>query len=54
MPELKLKKPLSSHRWVLGYLMQEKLSEVLDTVRDGYRKRSAARTPHSAGKPRHF
>ena len=24
MPELKLKKPLSSHRWVLGYLMREK------------------------------
>ncbi|MGL5019478.1 MAG: ABC transporter ATP-binding protein [Luteolibacter sp.] len=25
MPEPKLKKPLSSHRWVLGYLMREKL-----------------------------
>ncbi len=25
MPEPKFKKPLSSHRWVLGYLMQEKL-----------------------------
>ena len=24
MPEPKLKKPLSSHRWVLSYLMQEK------------------------------
>src|SRR6478735_9270433 len=24
MPEPKLKKPLSSHRWVLGYLMREK------------------------------
>ncbi|MGL4400904.1 MAG: ABC transporter ATP-binding protein [Luteolibacter sp.] len=25
MPEPKLKKPLTSHRWVLGYLMREKL-----------------------------
>jgi ATP-binding cassette, subfamily B, bacterial len=25
MPEPKLKKPLSSHRWVLGYLLREKL-----------------------------
>src|SRR6478609_8013558 len=25
MPEPKLKKPLSSHRWVLGYLMREKM-----------------------------